>query len=67
MNHNNVDAIFCMDINELMLESGRTIKVPDQVARTVSSKYLDTRFVKSWAVMNQLVPAHGEIGIFHAA
>lgn len=62
-----VHAIFCRELDELMLDSGRTIKVPPQIARTVSPRFLDTRFVKSWAVMCQLIPAHGEVSVLQAA
>ncbi len=62
-----VHAIYCRELDELMLESGRTIKVPVQIARTVSPRYLDTRFVKSWAVMCKLIPSDGEVSILQAA
>ncbi len=62
-----VHAIFCRELDELMLESGRTIKVPPQIARTVSPRFLDTRFVRSWAVMCNLIPAGGEVSVLQAA
>lgn len=62
-----VHAIYCRELDELMLDSGRTIKVPPQIARTVSPRFLDTRFVKSWAVMCKLIPAHAEVAVMQAA
>jgi len=62
----NLSAIYCHEIRELMLESGATVRVPDQIARSVEGTK-DTRFVRAWARMHQLIPATGIIGYFEAA
>lgn len=54
-------ALFCQELKELMIESGRVFKVPDQIARTVSSVNPDTRFVRSWAVIHRLIPSDGQV------
>ncbi len=59
-------AIYCPELRELMLESGRVIRVPEAVAKA-GDETKDPRFVKAWAAMNQLIPATGVIGIFEAA
>lgn len=55
------NALFCQELKELMVESGRVFKVPEQIARTVSSSDPDTRFVKSWAVIHRLIPSDGQV------
>ncbi|SEJ63006.1 hypothetical protein SAMN04244572_04712 [Azotobacter beijerinckii] len=64
---NAVHAIFCRERDELMIDSGRIFKVPPQVARTVSADAPDTRFVKSWAVMYRLIPAHAQVTFLQSA
>ena len=59
-------AIYCPELRELMLESGRSIRVPEVVAKADDDSR-ETRFVKAWAAMNQLIPAHGFIGVFESA
>lgn len=54
-------ALFCQELKELMVESGRVFKVPEQIARTVSPSDPDTRFVKSWAVIHRLIPSDGQV------
>ena len=55
------NALFCQELKELMVESGRVFKVPEQIARTFSSSDPDTRFVKSWAVIHRLIPSDGQV------
>ncbi|WP_047229961.1 hypothetical protein [Pseudomonas brassicacearum] len=57
------NALFCQELKELMVESGRVFKVPEQIARTVSSSDPDTRFVKSWAVIHRLIPSDGQVSV----
>lgn len=64
---NAVHAIFCRELNELMIDSGRIFKVPPQIARTVSADAPDTRFVKSWAVIFGLIPAHAQVSVLQSA
>ncbi|HHG4593437.1 hypothetical protein [Pseudomonas aeruginosa] len=54
-------ALFCKELNELLVESGRRFLVPEQIAKTVNCADPDTRFVKSWAVIHKLIPADGEV------
>ena len=56
-----VAAYFSKELNELMVESGRIFKVPEQIARTVEPAQPDTRFVRTWAVIHRLIPADGEV------
>ena len=60
-------ALFCQELNELMIESGRIFKVPEQIARTVSTSDPDTRFVKWWAVIHHLIPREGQVLVEPAA
>lgn len=62
----NLNAIFSLELNELVLDDGRVVKVPDLIANTVSSQDHDTRFVRNWAVMSNLIPIHGEVGVIQA-
>lgn len=55
------NALFCQELNELMVDSGRVFKVPEQIARTVTADDPDTRFVKSWAVIHRLIPSDGQV------
>lgn len=55
------NALFCQELKELMVESGRTFKVPEQIAKTVSPAEPDTRFVRSWAVIHRLIPNDGQV------
>ena len=55
------NALFCQELKELMVESGRVFKVPEQIARTFSSSDPDTRFVKSCAVIHRLIPSDGQV------
>jgi len=50
-----------------MIDSGRTFKVPAQIAATVSKANPDTRFVKSWAVIHRLLPSDAEVTVFAVA
>lgn len=61
-----LSAIYCHELRELMLESGRSIRVPEPIAKSAESTK-DTRFIKAWAAMHRLIPAHGVIGYFEAA
>lgn len=64
---NAAKALFCQEHKELMVESGRIFKVPERIARTVSSSDPDTRFVKSWAVIHHLIPSDGQVLVFSEA
>ena len=66
MNKHALSAIYCHELRELMIESGSTYRVPEAVAKTVESTK-DTRFVKNWAALNQLIPSDGRVGYFEAA
>lgn len=59
-------GIFCLELKELVMEDGRIIKVPDIIANTVDAEEHDTRFVRNWAVMQNLIPMQGEIGVIQA-
>ncbi|MFT6464757.1 MAG: hypothetical protein ACJARL_001553 [Halopseudomonas sp.] len=61
-----LSAIYCPELRELMLESGRSIRVPEPIAKA-GSDTRDARFIKAWAAMHQLIPAGGSIGIFESA
>lgn len=62
MNHC-LEAIYLVELQELLLAGGKCIRVPDQVAATVSPQMLDLRFVKRWAVMNSHLAEAAEIGV----
>jgi hypothetical protein len=51
-----------MELQELLL-SGETVRVPDNIASTVTPEVLDIRYVKRWAVYNHILPETAEIGI----
>ena len=61
-----VIALYCLDLCELMIDSGRTFKVPAQIAATVTRANPDTRFVKSWAVIHRLIPSEAQVSVFTA-
>ncbi|WP_137887455.1 hypothetical protein [Pseudomonas sp. 2FE] len=61
------NALFCQELNELMIESGRVFKVPEQIAKTVGGNDPDTRFVKSWAVIHRLIPSDGNVFVMPSA
>ena len=56
-------ALYCPILRELMVESGRVFLVPEQIASTVNPQNPEMRFVKAWAVMHRLIPAHGLITV----
>lgn len=66
MNKPSSHAIYCHELRELMLESGRTFRVPEQLAKSVDGSN-DTRFIKAWAAMNGLVPHDGTISFLERA
>lgn len=59
-------AIYCPELRELMLESGRSIIVPEAIAKA-GAETKDARFVRAWASMQNLIPVGGLIGIFESA
>lgn len=59
-------ALYCPELKELMIDSGRTFRVPDQIAATVTSDSLNTRFVKAWAVLHKLIPSSGLVSVLEA-
>ncbi|WKL67249.1 hypothetical protein Q1Z72_00810 [Pseudomonas qingdaonensis] len=59
-------ALYCPELKELMIDSGRTFRVPDPIAATVNPGNLDTRFVKAWAMLHKLIPASGEVSVLEA-
>lgn len=61
-----LSAIYCHEQRELMLESGRVIIVPEPIARSCSETN-DTRFIRAWAIIHNLIPASGQVGFFEAA
>lgn len=67
MQNHNLSAIYCPELSELILETGTSIKVPAVIARTVDAEQRDTRFIRSWAVMQRLIPASASIGLFEVA
>lgn len=58
-----LSAIYLVDLQELLLDSGASVKVPAQIAATVSPRMIDTRFVRRWAIQNKYVPDSAEIGV----
>lgn len=58
-----VDAIYLIEFQELLLGNGKCVKVPAQVATTVSPRMLDLRFVKRWAVRMNHIADSAEIGV----
>jgi hypothetical protein len=59
-------ALYCPELKELMIDSGRVFLVPDQIAATVKKANPDTRFVKAWAVLHRLIPAPGAVSVLEA-
>ncbi|MCO3748948.1 hypothetical protein FA132_26950 [Pseudomonas aeruginosa] len=60
---NSVTAIYLVDLQELLLGNGRTVKVPPQVAVTVSPRMLDLRFVRRWAIFHKHVTDAADIAV----
>jgi len=54
-------AFFSHASSQLRVESGRIFLVPPQIARTVSPRNPDPRFVQTWAVLHGLIPADGKV------
>jgi hypothetical protein len=59
---NQLQAIYLMELRELLVSDG-TVKVPENIAQTVSPDVLDIRYLKRWAVFNNIIPETAEIGI----
>ncbi|AHZ73704.1 hypothetical protein OU5_P0452 (plasmid) [Pseudomonas mandelii JR-1] len=59
---NQLQAIYLMELRELLVSDG-TVKVPENIAQTVSPDVLDIRYLKRWAVFNNIIPEAAEIGI----
>lgn len=61
----NIEAVYLIDLKELLFPGAneKVIKVPDQIAQTVSPDVLDLRFVKNWAIRNNHIPAGAEVGV----
>ncbi|QCT95427.1 hypothetical protein FEV13_00305 (plasmid) [Stutzerimonas degradans] len=59
-------ALYCPELKELMIDSGRIYLVPDQIAVTVKKDNPDTRFVKQWAVMHRLISPAGAVTVLEA-
>lgn len=55
------NAYFCHASSQLSIESGRTFLVPPLIARTVSLRNPDPRYVRNWAVIHGLIPADGKV------
>ncbi len=55
-------AFYLMELQELLL-GGQTVRVPDNIAQTVTPEVMDIRYVKRWAVHNRILPETAEIGI----
>lgn len=66
MNKPVLSAIYCHELRELMIESGSSYRVPEAVAKTAEDTK-DTRFIRNWAKLNQLIPSDGQVGYFEAA
>ena len=64
--HEEPIALYCPELKELMIDSGRVFLVPDQNAATVKKANPDTRFVKAWAVLHRLIPASGAVSVLEA-
>lgn len=64
MNKQEPIALYCPKLKELMVDSGRIYRVPDQIAATVKPSNPDTRFVKAWAAMHRLIPPAGVVSVF---
>jgi hypothetical protein len=59
---NQLQAIYLMELRELLVSDG-TVKVPENIAQTVSPDVLDIRYLQRWAVFNNIIPETAEIGI----
>ena len=57
-----VQAFYLMELQEVLL-GGETVRVPDNIASTVTPEVMDIRYVKRWAVYNHILPETAEIGI----
>jgi len=55
------NAYFCRSMSQLSVESGRTFKVPPQIARTVSPTNPDPRYIRTWAVIHGLIPPDAKV------
>lgn len=60
---NAIEAIYLIEFQELLLGNGQCVKVPPQVAHTVSAEMLDTRYVKRWAIRMNHLSDSAEIGV----
>lgn len=58
-----IDAIYCMQLRELLLDHDRRVPVPKHIADTVSEEQVDFRYLKNWAVQQNLLSLHAEIGL----
>ncbi|WP_421526838.1 hypothetical protein [Pseudomonas brenneri] len=58
-----IDAIYCMQLRELLLDHNRCVPVPKHIADTVSEDQVDFRYVKNWAVQQKLLSQYAEIGL----
>lgn len=56
-------ALYCPELKELMIDSGRVFRVPEPIAATVDQASLDTRYVKAWAVMHKLIPGTASVTV----
>lgn len=59
-------ALYCPELKELMIDSGRVFRVPEPIAATVEKETLETRFVKAWAVMHKLIPSTANVTVLEA-
>ncbi|MGI0646945.1 hypothetical protein ACRCPS_18170 [Pseudomonas aeruginosa] len=61
---NALSAIYLVELQELLLDNGASVKVPPQIADTVKPPSLiDTRYVRRWAINNKHVPDTAEVGV----
>jgi len=58
-----LEAMYLVEIQELMLGNGECVEVPKQVADTVSPEYLDLRFLKNWATRSKFLSSGADIGV----
>jgi hypothetical protein len=61
--NNAIEAIYLIEFQELLLGNGQCVKVPQQIATTVSPRLLDLRFVKRWAIRMNHVTENADIGV----
>ncbi|TLX69660.1 hypothetical protein FAS41_30440 [Pseudomonas nicosulfuronedens] len=55
------NAIYCRELSELMVDSGRRFLVPPKIADTVKDRNPDPRYVKRWAVIHNLISSDDEV------